>query len=99
MEGKNSKILKSYLVSRVLAESLKKIKSEENKKIEIHIYVKYLLIEHKLFLSKIMNLFYKTEKKYCQRFFYNKNPVVAPSKFGQFAGPPLAGGPGRDQKD
>ena len=32
MEGKNSKILKSYIVSPVLAESLKKIKSEENKK-------------------------------------------------------------------
>ena len=32
MEGKNSKILKSYLVSPVLAESLKKIKSEDNKK-------------------------------------------------------------------
>ena len=40
MEEKSSKILQSYLVSPVLAESLKKTKSEENKKIEIHIYVK-----------------------------------------------------------
>ena len=40
MEEKSSKILQSYLVSPVPAKSLKKTKSEENKKIEIHIYVK-----------------------------------------------------------
>ena len=40
MEEKSSKILQSYHVSPILAESLKKTKSEENKKIEIHIYVK-----------------------------------------------------------
>ena len=39
MEEKSSKIFQSYLVSPVLAEMFMKMKSEENEKIEIPIYV------------------------------------------------------------
>ena len=39
---KSSKILQSYLVSPVLAEMFMKMKSEENEKIEIPIYVNIL---------------------------------------------------------
>ena len=86
---KSSKILQSYLVSPVLAESLKKTKSEENKKIEIHIYVKISARtgERSYFYQIFMRrkraiplqgseLFYKAEKKYRWRLFELPRYVV-----------------------
>ena len=86
---KSSKILQSYLVSPVLAESLKKMKSEENEKIEIYIYVKILARtgERSYFYQIFMRrkqaiplqgseLFYKAEKKYCWRLFELPRYVV-----------------------
>ena len=86
---KSSKILQSYLVSPVPAESLKKMKSEENEKIEIHIYVKILARtgERSYFYQIFMRrkqaiplqgseLFYKAEKKYHQRLFELPRYVV-----------------------
>ena len=87
---KSSKILQSYLVSPVPAESLKKMKSEENKKIEIHIYVKISARtgERSYFYQIFMRrkqaiplqgseLFYKAEKKYRWRLFELPRYVVS----------------------
>ena len=86
---KSSKILQSYLVSPVLAESLKKIKNEENKKIEIHIYVKIsartgersyfyqiFMRRKQAILLQDSELFYKAEKKYRWRLFELPRYVV-----------------------
>ena len=87
---KSSKILQSYLVSPVLAESLKKMKSEENEKIEIHIYVKILARtgERSYFYQIFMRrkqpislqgsaLFQNTEKKFHRRLFELPRYVVS----------------------
>ena len=89
MEEKSSKILQSYLVSPVPAESLKKMKNEENEIIDIHIYVKILARtgERSYFYQIFMRrkqaiplqgseLFYKAEKKYRWRLFVLPRYVV-----------------------